>query len=70
MDGTHTLINSSPPGQNDRHFADEIFNCIFMNENFYISIQISLKFVSKCPVDNKSTLVQVLVTWRQTGDKP
>ena len=24
------------PGQNGRHFADDIFACIFVNENFYI----------------------------------
>ena len=28
------VINSSPPGQNGHHFADDIFICIFMNENF------------------------------------
>ena len=39
-------FNSSPPGQNGDHFADDIFKCIFMNEKFCISIQISLKFVS------------------------
>ena len=26
-------LNSCPPGPNDRHFADDIFKCIFMNEN-------------------------------------
>ena len=25
-------VNSSPPGQNGRHFADDNFNCIFVNE--------------------------------------
>ena len=34
-------INSSPPGQNVRRFADDIF----MNEKFCILIKISLKFV-------------------------
>ena len=62
-------INSSPPGQNGRHFADDIFKCIFMNEKFCISIKISLKFVPKGQIDNKSALVQVMA-WRQTGDKP
>ena len=37
-------VNSSPPGQNGRHFPDDIFKCIFMNEKFCIFIQISLKF--------------------------
>ena len=42
---------------------------IFLNENAWISIWISLKFVPKGPIDNKSTLVQVMA-WRLTGDKP
>ena len=39
------LFNSSPPGQNGRHFADDVFRCIFVSEKFLI--QISLKFVPK-----------------------
>ena len=62
-------INSSPPGQNGRHFADNLFKCIFVNEKFCISIRISLKFVPKGPINNKSALVQVMA-WRQTSDKP
>ena len=27
-------FNSFSPGQNGRHFADDIFTCIFMNKNF------------------------------------
>ena len=37
--------------------ADDIFKCIFLNENDIIPIQISLKFVSRSPIDNKSALV-------------
>ena len=37
----YTAINSSLPGQN----ADDIFICIFMNENVCILIQIAVKFV-------------------------
>ena len=40
-----------------------------MNENFYILIQISLKFVPEGPIDNKAALVRVN-TWCQTGGKP
>ena len=40
-----------------------------MNENFCIFIQISLKFVSKNPIDNNPALVQVMA-WRWWGDKP
>ena len=35
------------PRQNDRHFADDIFKYIFINENVWISIKISLRFVPK-----------------------
>ena len=36
---------------------------------FCIWIWISLKFVPKCPIENKSALVQIM-TWHRTGDKP
>ena len=49
--------------------TDDIFKCIFLNENNRILIRISLKFVPMSPVDNKLALVQVMA-WRQTGDKP
>ena len=38
-------------------------------EKFCISIQISLKFVPKGPISNKSALVPVLA-WRRKGDMP
>ena len=37
----------------------------FMNGKFCISIQISLKFVPKDPIDNKSVLVQVMAYLNQ-----
>ena len=49
--------------------AHNICEWIFLNENGGIVIQISLKFVPKSPIDNKSAFVQVMA-WRQTGDKP
>ena len=33
-------------------FTDDIFKHIFLNENIKISIQFSLKFVPKGPIDN------------------
>ena len=42
---TAWMLNSSPPGQNGRHFADNMFKCIFLNENIWISNKISLKNV-------------------------
>ena len=49
--------------------ADAIFNRIVLNENVWISIKVSLKFVSKGPIDIDRALVKVRV-WRRTGDKP
>ena len=40
-----------------------------MNERFCVLIPISLKFVPKCPIINKSALVQVMA-WLRPGDKP
>ena len=61
-------VNSSPPGQNDHYFTDNILKCIFLNENVWISIKISLKFVPKGPINNIPALVQIRA-WRQTGNK-
>ena len=49
--------------------ADDIFNCIFLNENDRIPIHISVKYVPRSPVVNKPVLIQVM-DWRRTGDKP
>ena len=62
-------INSSPPGQNGRHFADDVLRCVFVNETCYILIKISLKYVPSSSIDNTPGLVQVMA-WRRTGDKP
>ena len=56
LKGNNWWINSYLPKQNGSHFPDNIFKCIFMNENFCILIKISLKIVPKCPIDNKSAL--------------
>ena len=52
-----SVVNSSLSGQDGRHFADGIFKCIFLNENVWILIKISLKFVPKHPNDNNPALV-------------
>ena len=46
-----------------------IFNSIFLNENVWIPIKFSLKFVPKGPINNISALVQIMA-WRHPGDKP
>ena len=63
------LLNTLRPGQNGRHFADNIFKCILLNENVWIPIKISLKFVPKSPINNIPALVQIMA-WRRPGDKP
>ena len=62
-------INTLRPRQNRRRFADDIFKWIFLNENVWISINISLKFVPKSPIDHIPALVQIMA-WRRPGDKP
>ena len=64
-----TGINTLRPRQNGRHFADNIFNCIFSNENLWISINISLKFVPKGQINNIPALFQIMA-WHRLGDKP
>ena len=49
-----------------RHFPDDFFKWIFLNESVWISINISLKFVPRGPINNIPTLVQVMV-WRRIG---
>ena len=66
---TEPLFNTLRPRQNGCHFADNIFKCIFLNENVWIPIKISMKFVPKGPVNNIAALVQIMA-WRRPGDKP
>ena len=62
-------VNTLRPRQNGRHFADDIFKLIFVNENIWIPIKISLKFVPKGSINNIPALVQIMA-WRRPGDKP
>ena len=62
-------VNTLRPRQNGRHFADDTFKLIFINENVRISIKISLKFVPWGPINNISALVQIMAR-RRSGDKP
>ena len=65
----YTRVNTLRPRQNGRHFADDIFKCIFLNENDWIPIEISPKFVPKGPINNIPALVQIMAL-RRRGDKP
>ena len=51
------------------HFADDIFKCIFLNENVWISLQISLKFVRNVQINNITALIQIMA-WHWPGNKP
>ena len=62
-------INTLRPRQNGRHFADDIFKYIFLNENVWIPIRISMKFVPKGPINNIPALVQIMAC-RHLSDKP
>ena len=59
-------INTLGPKQNGRHFADDTFNRIFVNENVIIPNKFSPKFVPKGPINNSPALVQIMA-WRRSG---
>ena len=70
---SHWVLDSLTHWRQDkkgrRHFADDMFKCIFLNENVWILINIALKFVPKDQINNIPALVQIKA-WRQPGDKP
>ena len=57
------------PRQKDRHFANDIFKCASLNESFWLSNKISLKYVPYGEIDNTAALFQIM-DWHRTGDKP
>ena len=61
-------VNSLRLQQNGCHFANNIFKRIFLNENCYILIKISLRFISKGSINNMLALVQIMA-WCQIGEK-
>ena len=50
-------VNTLRPRRNGRHFSDDVLKSIFFNENVWIPIEISLKFVPKGQIDNIPALV-------------
>ena len=62
-------LNTLRLGQNGRHFPDDIFKCIFLNENQWISIKMPLKFVPNVWISNIPALIQIMA-WCRPGDKP
>ena len=61
--------NTLKPRQSGRHFPDGICKLIFFNENMWLSVKISLRFVPRGPINNIPALVQIMA-WRRSGDKP
>ena len=57
------------PRQNGCHSSGNISKCIFLNENVWISIEISLKFVPKDPINNIPALDQIKAC-HLFGNKP
>ena len=57
-------VNTLRPWQNGCRFIDNIFKCLFLNEN-EISMKISLKGL----INNIQALVQIKA-WRRPGNKP
>ena len=66
---TDVLCNTLRLRQNCRHFSDNILKCLFLNENGWIPLQISLKFVPKVRINSVPALVQIMA-WCRQGGKP
>ena len=64
-----SAINTLRSKQDGCHFPDDIFKCIFLNENAWIFFSISLNFVPKGPINNIPSSVQIMA-WHRSGDKP
>ena len=62
-------FNTLRPRQHGHLFPDDIFKCIFVNENVWISIKFSLNIVPDGPINNIPALVQIMA-WCRLGDKP
>ena len=67
--GNTFRIITLKPRQNGRQIADDIFSCIFLNEDTWYLISISLKFVPKGPISNIPALVQIMA-WHRPDHNP
>ena len=67
------FVNTLRLTQNGWYFADDIVKRIFFNENIWIWIQVSLKFVPMSPINNIPALdlsLDQIMAWHHLGDKP
>ena len=65
----YSYLNTLRPRQTCRHIADDILNWIFLNENVWILLKISLKFVPMVRI-NIIPVSDPIMAWRRPGDKP
>ena len=68
-DKSRVCIYSLRLRQSGRHFPDDIVKCIFIHEHVWISMEMFLKFVPECPINNIPALAQIMA-WRLLDDKP
>ena len=54
---TGQVVNILRLRENGHYFADNIFKWIFLNENVWISIKISLKYVLNGPIEDNPIMV-------------
>ena len=62
----HPHINTLRPRRNGRQFPDDILQWIFLKENVWLSIKISLKCVPMSLINSIPALVQIMA-WRRPG---
>ena len=63
-----TTVKTLRPTQNGRLFPYDILKWSFLNDNEWISLRISLKFVPKVRINTIPALVQIMA-WRRPGDE-
>ena len=65
----HTCVDTFRAELNSQHLRGDTLKCISWKGNFWALVDIFLKFVHKCLINNKLALLQVMA-WCWTGDKP
>ena len=62
----YSFANTLRPRQNGRHFRDNIFKCIFLNENVLYSNKIHWSLFLRVQL----TMLLQIMAWHRSGDKP
>ena len=62
-------VNSSLPGQNGRHLADDIFKCISLIEKHEFRLTIHWSLFLRVQLTIRQHLIQIMA-WRRPRDKP